>query len=61
MPNAPSAPFRFATLTSTARWGGGAKKPVNNQQRNKSTKFISGLDPGGLPENRLRVKIGKIR
>ena len=40
----PSAPFRFATLTSTARWGGG-KDTRNNQHQKQSTKFISGLDP----------------
>ena len=30
----PSAPFRFATLTSTARWGGGQNKtPTINRKR----------------------------
>ena len=42
----PSAPFRFATLTSTPH--GGRKRNIttttNNQRQ--STKFISGLDPG---------------
>jgi hypothetical protein len=41
----PSAPLRFAALTSTARWGrkeNQDKSPTNNQT--KSTKFISGLD-----------------
>src|ERR1035441_9495150 len=30
----PSAPFRFATLTSTTRWGGGQNKtPTTNRKR----------------------------
>jgi len=33
----PSAPFRFATLTSTARWGGGGRE--NRQQPTTKEKY----------------------
>jgi hypothetical protein len=59
-PPSPSAPFRFATLTSTARWERGEGNKNNNQQSFQSTKFISGLDqpPKALSKPDAPVLIG---
>jgi len=41
----PSAPFRFATLTSTTRWGGGQNQTPTTQSKRKVPNLFQDLTP----------------
>src|ERR1039458_6025725 len=42
-PPLPSAPFRFATLTSTTRWGGGQNKTLTTNRKRKVPNLFQDL------------------
>jgi len=42
----PSAPFRFATLTSTTRWGGGQNKTLTTNRKRKVPNLFQDLTRG---------------
>ena len=45
----PSAPFRFATLTSTTRWGGGQNKTLTTNRKRKVPNLFQDLTRPVLP------------
>jgi len=59
----PSAPFRFATLTSTTRWGGGQNKtPTTNSKRKvpnlfQDLTYAQGLFFALIAQDRLYFKV----